>query len=97
MGTTLHILMRFLYIRGSSLGRGILNYAVTSSYVLGFTLSIFSLTSVKSSSKTGIIIGAAVSSSVLVLLLLCVGVYALQQRRRVTRALAHNTSGEISK
>lgn len=51
---------------------------------------------VKSSSKTGIIIGAAVSSSVLVLLLLCVGIYALQQRRRVTRALAHNTSASLN-
>ncbi|KAI8531941.1 hypothetical protein RHMOL_Rhmol11G0174900 [Rhododendron molle] len=51
---------------------------------------------VKSSSKTGIIIGAAVSSSVLVLLLLCVSVYALQQRRRITRALAHNTSASLN-
>ncbi|KAF7127670.1 hypothetical protein RHSIM_Rhsim11G0113000 [Rhododendron simsii] len=54
------------------------------------------LAEVKSSSKTGIIIGAAVGSSVLVLLLLCVGVYALQQRRRVTRALAHNTSASLN-
>ncbi|KAE9446762.1 hypothetical protein C3L33_21340, partial [Rhododendron williamsianum] len=57
---------------------------------------LFGVSTEESSSKTSIIIGAAVSSSVLVLLLLCVGVYALQQRRRVTRALAHNTSASLN-
>ncbi|KAK6945670.1 Leucine-rich repeat-containing N-terminal, plant-type [Dillenia turbinata] len=39
----------------------------------------------KKSSNTGIVIGASVGGSALVLLVICVGVYALHQRRRAER------------
>ncbi|PSS21662.1 Leucine-rich repeat receptor-like protein kinase precursor [Actinidia chinensis var. chinensis] len=57
-------------------------------YFTDETYSLFG--GAKKSSNTGIIIGAAVGGSVLVLLLLFVGVYAFQQKRRAKRALVQS-------
>ena len=62
-----------------------------------YFLTIVVSTGAKKSSNSGIIIGASVGGSVLVLLLLCVGVYAFQQKRRAKRALVQsNPLGKIS-